>query len=86
MNIDINAIRMTYDVRKFLQSGNPGEENTPQLGDCFMSTDSGAGQYSKEHMINIEENEKKKKDDCVNTSTLIVSETNVGKQKQCIRI
>ena len=50
-----------------------------------MSTDSDAGQYSKEYMINIEENEKKK-DDCVNTSALIMSETNVGKQKRWSRI
>ena len=55
-----SRIGQSYDVRKFLQPGNPGEENTPQLEDCFMSTDSDAGQYSKEHMINVEENEKKK--------------------------
>ena len=71
--------------RKFLQPGNPGEENTPQLEDCFMSTDSHAGQYSKENMINVEENEKQK-EDSVNTSALIMSETNVGKQNRSSRI
>ena len=50
-----------------------------------MSTDSHAGQYSKENMINVEENEKQK-EDSVNTSALIMSETNVGKQNRSSRI
>ena len=50
-----------------------------------MNTDSHAGQYSKENMINVEENEKQK-EDSVNTSALIMSETNVEKQNQSSRI
>ena len=51
-----------------------------------MNTDSiNAGECSKENMINVEENENQK-EDSVNTSALIMSETNVGKQKRCSRI